>query len=851
LENVLETFGRYRLLTFDRDPATRNPTVEIAHEALIREWSRLRQWLDESRDDIRQERDVSRTAEDWDKHHREESYLLRGARLEQVDNWMATSSLVQTPLVQEFVSVSLQKRDQERQEEAQRQAREQQLERRSQVFLRGLVVVFALATIISIGLVILTISQRQSAIESAAEAQNVALVAGSQAALADNDTDTALALAWEAVNLYPDSALAQAQLSAAAYAPGTVRIFEGSEISANRVMFSPDGRFVFAGVDDGSVFFWEAATGRLLWQHQADTREINDAAFSPDGRLVAVTFDDRILFWHTLDGQLFQEIDSSALDQKIAFHPAGEEFATIGKEDESILVFWDLDSGEQLRQYERGTNIEEFLFTHDGSNILMASQTGELTLLDTETAEIIYTVAQDTVPGAGVLRIISLSPDGDQIAGSFSNSGLLVWNVADGEVIQDVRIPGGSLSVAYHPHNGTILSGGLQTINPDTGEILWVNNTVGSAILDISISPDGRYAVSSALDGSIRLWELEHGQVELRYSEPSGVLFEVAVSPDGKMVLGGTTDGKVTLWDLETGEVIHQFIDDQPIMAVAFSPDGQQALIGAGYRLAQEIESGHIILWDVETGEEIRRLEGQPYVVFDVEFSPDGQQAVSVGNGAMAILWDVETGTEIRRFEDYWVDSVWPNESFWSASFTPDGQQIYASHSGGFITNWDKENGAEIRTLVGHEEGSAAIVFNQEGDQFVTGGVDSQVILWDNATGEILRRFTGYSSSVGEIRFSPDETLLLGGGDGTSSLWRIDTGEAIRRYGGGFAFSPNFSPDGKHAVIGFRDGKVELWRIDATLDELLTWTENNRYLPEVTCEQRLFYNLEPLCEPES
>jgi WD40 repeat protein len=141
------------------------------------------------------------------------------------------------------------------------------------------------------------------------------------------------------------------------------------------------------------------------------------------------------------------------------------------------------------------------------------------------------------------------------------------------------------------------------------------------------------------------------------------------------------------------------------------------------------------------------------------------------------------------------------------------------------------------------------IVFSDDGQRLVSGGLDAQAILWDMQTGNILRRFNNHAGDVGEVRFSPDETLLLGGsGDGTNSLWRVETGEAIRRYGGGFVISPNFSPDGRHAVVGYRDGAVELWRIDSTSDELLTWTQNNRYIPELTCEQRELYRIEPPCE---
>ncbi len=225
----------------------------------------------------------------------------------------------------------------------------------------------------------------------------------------------------------------------------------------------------------------------------------------------------------------------------------------------------------------------------------------------------------------------------------------------------------------------------------------------------------------------------------------------------------------------------------------------------------------------------------------------------------MAILWDVETGDEIRRFVDYWVDSPWSIESYTDIQFSPDGEQIYTSHtsqvfdlhSRGVIIGWDVESGEEIQRLVGHNRVAMDIVFSNDGQRLASGGSDFLVILWDIQTGNILRRFANHAGGIGRIQFSPDDTLLLGGSlDGNTSLWQVETGEEIRRYKGGFISSPHFTPDGRHAVVGYHDGTVELWRIDSTLDELLTWTENNRYIPELTCEQRELYRVEPLCEPE-
>jgi WD40 repeat protein len=149
----------------------------------------------------------------------------------------------------------------------------------------------------------------------------------------------------------------------------------------------------------------------------------------------------------------------------------------------------------------------------------------------------------------------------------------------------------------------------------------------------------------------------------------------------------------------------------------------------------------------VKTGEEIRHFEGQPYAVTAVAFSPDGRSAVSAGNGAMAILWDVETGAEIRRFEDYWVDSPWDIETYNDVTFSSDGKrifvshtsQVYESHSSGVIIGWDVESGAEVQQLVGHDRVAFSIMFSKDGQRLVSGGTDTQIILWDMGTGNVLR----------------------------------------------------------------------------------------------------------------
>ncbi len=697
---VINEYGRYRLLTFDRDPITRESTVEVAHEAIMREWNRLRQWLHEARDDIRQERALARAAEEWKQHGEDASFLLRGVRLEQIENWLETTTLLQTPLQQTFTARSLEQREWERQAELARQEHEARLERRSRNFLRGLVAVFALAAIISAGLGLFALQQRQAALGNAAAAQNIALVAGSQTALANNDTDAALALAWQAVNLNPDSAIAQAQLSEVAYTPGTVRRFAGHTDLVGNVVVSPDGQTMLSASEDNTMLFWDLKTGQILKKFEGHTSAVNDVAFSPDGQTAASISNEMGVIWDVQTGRVIGQFADQNFS-RIAFHPDGRSMVTSSWDDRASFIQWDVHSGEVMQRFKVDTRVEEIAFTPDGSAILYGSiDDGALRLMDIHSGRIIHEMRANVGTGSGALQDIAISADGLRAISGFENSDMFLWNLEDGSLIRHYPIEGGATAVAFHPLKDTALVGGitgiLRALDLETGEILQTFTGHNEIIPDLAFTPDGRYAVTASRDKTLRLWELERGHTIRQFVPPGELAFEVDLSPDGQTALSGSTDGTVTMWNVETGEVIRQHTDDQPVMAVTYSPDGKTALIGTGYRFAQKIEPGRVILWDTETGEVLRQFDGHPYAVFDVEFSPDGKQAISSGNGAMAILWDVGSGQEIHRFDDYFEDSPYPGKSFWDVEFSPDGDTILASYGFGPIVIWDAETGEEI-----------------------------------------------------------------------------------------------------------------------------------------------------------
>ena len=214
---VLERFGRARLLTLDRDDATGEATVEVAHEALLQAWPRLRRWIDQAREDLRLHRALSSAAADWEAADRHPDFLLSGTRLDQYDDWEPTSQVATTSDEDRFLRASRTHRDDLARQETERRERERALEQRSVRRLRGLVGVLLVALVVGTGLTVAALRAQDAAEQ------------GRNAALLGQERARALELSATAVsNRYadPDLALnlAQHAVQIIATAGGTIPV---------------------------------------------------------------------------------------------------------------------------------------------------------------------------------------------------------------------------------------------------------------------------------------------------------------------------------------------------------------------------------------------------------------------------------------------------------------------------------------------------------------------------------------------------------------------------------------------------------------------------------------------------
>jgi len=897
MPTVIETFGKYRLLTLDHDPMTRSATVEVAHEALIRQWERLREWLNDSREDLRLHRRLTVSADEWRQSNRERSFLARGVRLQQLEDWRETTDIQVNEAEREFLEASLAEREAQQAAERARQERERQLEERSRLRLRLLVGVMTIAAIIGSVLAVIAFNQRQLAETALAIAErneeeigSLALAANARNALIENDPQLALALALEANDAFqPATSEVVRVLSNTIYSYGPRFRFEAHDASVLSVTYNEDGTRAASASIDGEIIVWNPTTGDVIWQQMLDGVFASEVDFSPDDtELAGAISDGSVHIWNAETGDLQQTLAAGrASIESVQYSPNGDVLAAAG--GDRVINIWDRTTGDLIRTIEGHTGvIFKVRFSPNGQTILTGA--GDETLADNALDEVDRTMRLwDVSTGeqlqlfelnSGFVRAIAFSPDGQMAASGTWDSTfggtIRIWDIAAGEEVQ--RLFGHTTPITaleFSPDGSQItsvawdrnlrvwdLSKGVEAFS-FTGfddRILAIDYAPNGETMLIGIGNPGDNIISmdteSSVDRSVWVWDLKiRDEIAALDKAHQDWVWAVDISPDGTMIASGGgplrlptqsigddvqgIDSIVRVWDSTTYEVIQEFEGHtNTVDSVAFLPDNQRLLSGSW--------DGLIILWDIATGERIQLYREHDDRVYDVVVSADGSRFLSASRDNTIRLWDTETGDVLQVFEGHEGEVV-------GVSFNPDETLIASASGDRTIRLWDVETGEQIRQFNGHTSSANEAVFSPDGQFIVSSSWDDTIRMWNVETGEEIKQFTGHNGNTFGLAFTQDgQTLLSTSQDTSVRMWDVETTDELHRFNQHTDWVQEvvISPDGTFAASAGQDNAVRIWRIARTPEELIDWANASRYIRELTCAERERYRLDP-CEAQS
>jgi WD40 repeat protein/serine/threonine protein kinase len=843
-KGFVDLFIEKRLLVADTDTQG-EVTVCVAHEALLREWQRVKDWLKKNREFLRMRDRLDSSLKLWLSRGKQRDDLLgpglplaEGEKL--VKDFGPSLSREQTGYV--YASVNERKRRKQAQE-------------RIRYAVMAAISVLALVA----GFQWLQAEhQRQTAEQNAARAQRnearskellreaskVDFVTASQ----QRDPAARLAYLARAVRNDPSNQVASitleqfitrqsafpkaplwsfwhdASLLTASFSPDgkwvvtasedhTAKVWEAATGKAvgqplrhdgrvNSAVFSPDGKWVVTASEDSTARLWEVHTGKLLTIFQGHSSAVTGAVFSPDGKLVlSASRDATARLWEAATGKAVGEpLQHDGMVYNAEFSPDGKWMVTACSDGTARL--WETATGKPVGQpLQHDRDVWHADFSPDGKWVVTASGDRTARVWEAETGK---PVGQPLRHEGNVTRA-AFSPDGMRVVTASADGTARVWEAATGKPVgQPLRHEGAVASAAFSPDGIWVV-----TASDDHTARVWEAATgkpVGQplrnqgAVSSAAFSPDGLWMVTASDDHTARVWEAANGKAVTEPLRHDGSVARVSVSPDGRWVVTVSADHTARVWEVATSKAVTEPLrHDGQVNSGVFSADGKLVITASGDGIAR--------LWEAATGKPVGEPLRHNGGVSSARFSPDGRQVVTASWDSTARVWEVATGKAVGH-------PLRHDGAVNSAAFSPDGKWVVSASADRTARIWEAATGNPVGRPLQHEGYVWDAAFSPDGKWVVTASADGTARLWEAATGKSVGQALRHDGVIKSAAFSPDgKWVVTASADHTARVWEAATGEAVGEplRHDDVVNTASFSPDGKWVVTASADHTARFW----------------------------------------
>jgi WD40 repeat protein len=813
---LVQLFESHRLLVADRDATTREPTLEVAHESLLRSWPRLRQWLLEDRDLIRVLRHVGATADSWVAAGRAESELYRGTRLEEAVALLESDTDRFTSLEREFVEAS---------SAAALAAAEH--ERRARLRLRRGFVATAVALLVALVAGSVALVQKRAASREADAADVARLISLSQS-LVGTKRDVSMLLAVEAAQRDPGPATTGA-LQTALYAdPTFLRYLHSEADSGGQLAFSRDGRYLYTnpmlpGV--GPVRFdLESGSSRSVPIPGLDD-ETSVGWFTPvddavglvtriGGDPAARSTIDRI---DLTDGRVLASAPLPAEGAYIALAPnelraAVTTLGSSGRQGHVVVI--DVATMRIVATFDQPGPAYEGPYSFygpatwlDEERLVVGSPSGRIAVWDMASGAI--TTRLNDPPEADMPEVNIVEATSDAVV-AIGSGGMMAYDLRTGIRRWPETRPA-ALSVVIDraanvvwAQEGGPGSSRMFAYDLATGERVQLPlDTQHGTVCHATTSPDSSViAVSSCNEGVIALWALDGSTSTGTPLEGAGWATAADLwSPDGRYVAAFRLDSPSSVEVVDTHDLTHIAADglfatpsDSPILR----PDDILQTVG---------EDNHVLEFDPHT----RQTRDTGIVL------PGGQVVANVGLYEDLTAYGLDDGTIVivdagrgRILRSIHTDMIAVYGLDWSA----DGRLLFAAGQTEQAEVFEASTGEQVATLPAP---AGSLQVSPDGRLVATVAFDGEINFFETSTlehsGDPVKGVVG-----SQVQFTPDgRTLVSSGFDNTMRLIDVDSRRQIGTPLAIAAWGANFSPDSTQMAITTDRGVVRLGLDAATL----------------------------------